>query len=174
MEVSAASWRASLQLHRVSALLWGRVLDTKLQALDRAVKANFDPNQPRVPAGHPDGGQWTDAGGGGTGDATAAVHVAQGRRGPRGRGSDAEATPAQLAIRDIREAQARESIRRVQEIDPSWRPRQSADTGSVSGQIKRAEGQIREAEAHLRELANREPHKPNRRISATARAGLAG
>jgi hypothetical protein len=23
-------------------------------------KANFDPNQPRVPAGNPDGGQWTD------------------------------------------------------------------------------------------------------------------
>ncbi|MGD9614245.1 MAG: hypothetical protein AB7H90_11370 [Alphaproteobacteria bacterium] len=27
------------------------------------VKANFNPNQPRVPAGNPDGGQWTDAGG---------------------------------------------------------------------------------------------------------------
>jgi hypothetical protein len=26
-------------------------------------KANFNPNQPRVPAGSPDGGQWTDAGG---------------------------------------------------------------------------------------------------------------
>ncbi len=28
-------------------------------------KAGFDPNQPRVPAGDPDGGQWTDGGGGG-------------------------------------------------------------------------------------------------------------
>jgi hypothetical protein len=26
--------------------------------------SGFDPNQPRVPAGHPDGGQWTSAGGG--------------------------------------------------------------------------------------------------------------
>jgi hypothetical protein len=24
-------------------------------------KANFDPNQPRVPAGNPDGGQWTES-----------------------------------------------------------------------------------------------------------------
>jgi hypothetical protein len=30
-------------------------------ALDR----KFDPSQPRVPAGSPDGGQWTDGGGGG-------------------------------------------------------------------------------------------------------------
>jgi hypothetical protein len=28
-------------------------------------KANFNPDQPRVPRGHPDGGQWTRAGGGG-------------------------------------------------------------------------------------------------------------
>lgn len=33
----------------------------------RALKANFNPNQPRVPRGNPDGGQWTDAGGGGGG-----------------------------------------------------------------------------------------------------------
>ena len=159
MNVSAASWRTSVQLHRVSALLWGRVLDAKLAALDRAVKANFDPNQPRVPAGNPDGGQWTDAGGGGDngGGATANVRIAQARRGRPGRGSNAEATPAQLAIRHVREAQARESIRGVQEIDPGWRPRESADTGSVPGQVRRAEGQIREAEARLRELASQEP-----------------
>jgi hypothetical protein len=31
----------------------------------------FNPAQPRVPAGHPDGGRWTDGGGGGgSGDAT--------------------------------------------------------------------------------------------------------
>ncbi len=30
-------------------------------------KAGFDPNQPRVPAGDSDGGQWTDGGGGGGG-----------------------------------------------------------------------------------------------------------
>jgi hypothetical protein len=35
----------------------------KLAATARLLKAGFDPNQPRVPAGNPDGGQWTDAGG---------------------------------------------------------------------------------------------------------------
>lgn len=37
-------------------------------ALDRLHgKANFDPNQPRVPRGNPDGGQWTDVSGAGGG-----------------------------------------------------------------------------------------------------------
>jgi hypothetical protein len=54
VQVSEASWRASLRLHRMRALLWARVVESKLYALDRALKANFDPNQPRVPA---DGGQ---------------------------------------------------------------------------------------------------------------------
>ena len=31
-----------------------------------ALKAGFDPNQPRVPAGRPEGGQWTDSGSGGS------------------------------------------------------------------------------------------------------------
>jgi len=159
VQASEASWRTSLQLHRVSALLWGKVLEAKLQALDRAVKANFNPNQPRVPAGNPDGGQWTDDAGGSGGDSeTSDVRVAQIRRGRRARPSDAEATHAELIVRDVREAQAREAIRRVQEIEPGWRPTESVMAPeSVPGQIRRAEDHIREAEARLRELANQEP-----------------
>ncbi len=37
----------------------------KLHYLQNAVKAGFDPNQPRVPAGHTGGGQWTSTGRGG-------------------------------------------------------------------------------------------------------------
>jgi len=42
-------------------------LDVRLLRLgwrqdDLARKAGFDPDQPRVPAGNPDGGQWTDGG----------------------------------------------------------------------------------------------------------------
>jgi hypothetical protein len=37
----------------------GAALPWPLSALVEA-KANFDPSQPRVPAGHPDGGQWMD------------------------------------------------------------------------------------------------------------------
>jgi hypothetical protein len=32
--------------------------------VNRRYKANFNPDQPRVPAGNPDGGQWTSEGGG--------------------------------------------------------------------------------------------------------------
>ena len=35
---------------------------TKFARFILLYKAGFDPNQPRVPAGHPDGGQWTDTG----------------------------------------------------------------------------------------------------------------
>lgn len=59
-----AGWQAGAQLRRMGWLLHAYHLETKLLALDCAVKANFNPNQPRVPAGNPDGGQWT---GGGTG-----------------------------------------------------------------------------------------------------------
>ncbi|MGE0259860.1 MAG: hypothetical protein AB7H71_14740 [Alphaproteobacteria bacterium] len=50
----------------------GAIDDDRLERLARAdslLKRNFDPNQPRVPAGNPDGGQWTDAEGTGTGAA---------------------------------------------------------------------------------------------------------
>lgn len=49
---------------------------------------------------------------------------------------------------------ARESARRVQEIDPAWRPRPSlTDPNSVEGTIRRAEGEAREAQDRLAELA---------------------
>lgn len=61
----------------------------------RRFKANFDPSQPRVPAGNPDGGQWTSEGGGGLGDLRVisdanddwkpGAQYAAGPRGPRDR-----------------------------------------------------------------------------------------
>jgi hypothetical protein len=41
------------------------ICDIKMEGLRLMVK--YDANQPRVPAGNPDGGQWTDGGGGGGG-----------------------------------------------------------------------------------------------------------
>ena len=168
MQQSEASQRTTLALRRVRAALASHILDVKFAALKRAVKA-FDPNQPRVPAGNPHGGRWTRIGGGGgpglgglllednPDNELPRVRVAQARRGGRGRGRDAGATEAQIRIRDVREAQAREAIRRVQEIEPAWRPQSSAHSGSVWGQIRQAEGEIREANARLRELARQEP-----------------
>jgi hypothetical protein len=39
----------------------------RLARAERLLKAGFDPRQPRVPAGHREGGQWRPAGGGGGG-----------------------------------------------------------------------------------------------------------
>ena len=49
----------------MSWLIHASNAEAKLKELARAVETKYDPNQPRVPAGNPDGGQWTDAGGGG-------------------------------------------------------------------------------------------------------------
>lgn len=38
-------------------------LDLKLQSLEFALERHYRPDQPRVPAGHPQGGQWTRVGG---------------------------------------------------------------------------------------------------------------
>jgi hypothetical protein len=145
-----------MQLRRMRSLLWAHVVEAKLLDLERAVKANFNPNQPRVPAGNPDGGQWT--GTGGSSGRTSDARVAQASRGGRRRGSDADATPAQLARRDVAEAQARAATRRVNEIDPDWRPRASLTSpNSVEGEIARAEAVRQEADARLRELARQDP-----------------
>src|SRR5687768_6163598 len=50
--------------------------DIAAMRLRLALKAGFDPNQPRVPAGRPEGGQWTRVGGGVQDEAP--VRVAQG------------------------------------------------------------------------------------------------
>lgn len=46
-----------------------------LLKLQRALRRKYDPNQPRVPAGNPDGGQWTSEGGGQGTDGDGAVDV---------------------------------------------------------------------------------------------------
>jgi len=68
MHQADAGRAAARELHRVRWFLHAQLLETKLRALRYAVKANFDPNQPRVPAGHGrESGRWTDAGGSGGG-----------------------------------------------------------------------------------------------------------
>jgi hypothetical protein len=54
----------SFTLLRVGSLLHARNVEAKLRRLESAVAIKYDPNQPRVPAGSPDGGQWTEAEGG--------------------------------------------------------------------------------------------------------------
>jgi hypothetical protein len=64
MDAFAASWEVGARCRRLSWLLRASVVEAKHAQLARAFKAGFNPNQPRVPAGNSDGGQWTGSGGG--------------------------------------------------------------------------------------------------------------
>jgi hypothetical protein len=68
METKTLESDITTRLRRVTWLLRARDVEIKLKTLAEAVaKANFNPNEPRVPAGNPDGGQWTTGGGSRTG-----------------------------------------------------------------------------------------------------------
>ncbi len=53
----------SARLRQLSWNLRANDLEVKFQRLTRIARTKFDPNQPRVPAGNPGGGQWTSTGG---------------------------------------------------------------------------------------------------------------
>ncbi|MDF3811087.1 MULTISPECIES: hypothetical protein [Rhodopseudomonas] len=151
-------------------------------ALDR----KYSPTQPRVPAGNPDGGQWTDGGGGGpsarTGRNDSRVLSARtGRNDPRvlsdadpegvkpheqyaqarGRsgvgtvlinGQRFELTPAQGARLTAAEARADSAIARIREVDPNWKPPESAYR-TPEGMIQKNEAVALAAEMRASELA---------------------
>jgi hypothetical protein len=133
-------------------------------------RSHFNPNQPRVPAGNPDGGQWTSAGGGGgTSDPRVVSDVTPDNAWKPGAryATDARRVPARVrigkqsvelepgqALRLVEaEARAQDAIARVRELDPSWRPRPSADE-SVEGLIRTHETVAQQAQARFRELAS--------------------
>jgi hypothetical protein len=143
--------------------------------------SHFNPDQPRVPAGHPDGGQWTSEGGGKPGnqqqvmsDVTpdndwqlGAQYASKGggRKPPdriNERSSDPE--PGQAARLAIAEARAQEAIARVRALDPNWRPKPGFEQ-SVEGQIRAYEAQAEQAQVRLRELTRfqTEPIIPKQR-----------
>jgi hypothetical protein len=125
------------------------------------IASKYNPDQPRVPAGNPDGGQWTSGGGGEEGLSSdfegaldslddASLDWATGR--PRGgAGPWPNATPAQQARLIASELQAQAAIRRVQEIDTRWKPPASISEG-IEGAIATNQAAVRQAEARLREL----------------------
>lgn len=146
--------------------------------------AKYRPDQPRVPAGSPEGGRWTDGSGGsgpmsfeewlagGWADFGASGSEGAGEElgewslpddearveqvGNRGRGGGAwpGATPGQQARLAASDSQAQAAIRRVQEIDPRWRPPSSMSEG-IEGAILSNQAAVRQAEVRLRELQGR-------------------
>ena len=132
------------------------------------IARKYSPNQPRVPRGNPGGGQWIGVGGeSGRNDARVIsdatpdplrpnAQYAQNR--PRGgfnrviiNGQQVEPTPGQQARLAVVEAQAQDAIRRVQELDPKWRPEPSAYE-SVEGLIGAYQADARQAQDRATEL----------------------
>jgi hypothetical protein len=130
------------------------------------LRHHYDPNQPRIPPGHPDGGQWTREGHGAAspqfGDQrvvsdaaphtiwrSGAQYAQHHRRG--GGGGPMPPTGGQWARLAVATAQARDAVRQVQERDPKWRPTPSLFE-TIEGRIAAAEAITREAKAHLVEL----------------------
>ena len=137
-------------------------LELRRLLIARARK-HYNPNQPRVPAGNPEGGRWT--GGGSSGGGPRSEHAQlRPRRLPGGYRIIAvrayEATPAQEARLDITAAQARALVREVQRRDPTWKPRPSLYEG-VEGQILANQSEAQQGRARLRELGVGEVRAPS-------------
>ncbi len=129
--------------------LAGVGLQLKLLRLRLALKAGFDPNQPRVPAGEPDAGRWTDGGGGSFRVAQRAPREGGGRR--RIEGEYENATPAQQTRLEMSRVQADAAVARVTRADPTWRARPGLYE-SVEGEIAHNEDVLREANERYADL----------------------
>lgn len=135
---------------------WARMVLAFKAFVQVAIKAGFNPGQPHVPAGNPDGGQWTSSGGSASGGL---IHLASSRwqsvRVRVGR-SYLEANPGQSMRLANAAAWARTATNRVREIEPLWRPHPSL-TETVEGEIRALEGAAREAEARYLDLTRSDP-----------------
>jgi hypothetical protein len=136
-------------------------------------RSHFDPNQPRVPAGHPDGGQWTrTASAKGTDARQVLSDVTPDNDWKPGAQYANARRPGTVPVRIgqqwfevelghanrlfMAEARAQVAIAKVRELDPNWRP-DSALRDTVEGQIRAYEAQVEQAQARLRELIRFEP-----------------
>lgn len=106
-----------------SPLRW-QLADLRVQAamlrLSVTLKAGFRPDQPRVPRGHADGGQWTQVPG------YEQVHQVARRRAGGGQirigGRWHPVKPAQEARLAQSYSAMRSALRDVRQLDPNWRP----------------------------------------------------
>ena len=136
-----------------------------------ALAKKYNPNQPRVPAGNSDGGQWTSEGGSGLATDPRVVsdvapdnpwipgarYAQNTRRGGGGPilidGNWLEPTPAQEVRLTVAQAQAQDALARVRNFDPYWQPAPGL-YATIEGKISDLEAQAQEAKARLAELAN--------------------
>ncbi len=102
----------------------------------------YNPNQPRVPKGNPDGGQWTRLAGPNPGGGP-----------PRYGLYFPGATYRQLTQLNDAIARTQRALEGIRRYDQNWQPRTtSASTTSFEGAVRRAEARAIEAEARLQQL----------------------
>jgi hypothetical protein len=159
------------------------LLDIEAQHRLALHRSHFNSDQPRVPAGQPDGGQWTSEGGikGGSeprtmsdvtpdNDWKAGARYANNRGRPsvpvRINGQWVEVELGQANRLSEAETRAQVAIARVREFDPNWHPTPSI-ANNVEAQIKAHIAEAEEAQARLRELTRfqTEPIIPKERPS---------
>lgn len=134
---------------------------------DAGRRHGYDPNQPRVPKGHPDGGQWTDQGESendprilsdveSNNDWASGARYASRRRRSGSviiNGQVVPVEPGQAARLAVAEARAHDALSRVRELDASWRPKPSA-YATVEGLIRAYQADAQAAEARIAALAS--------------------
>ena len=103
----------------------------------------YNPDQPRVPAGNPDGGQWTSGDGSGEDGQPREMM----RRPASPRPPMPHATLAQRTRFDLAKARADEASARVLERDPTWKPPTSV-TRTTEGMILHQQAVEAAANAH--------------------------
>lgn len=118
-------------------------VEIRALALCLRLKAGFRPEQPRVPAGNPDGGQWVDEGSGGR-------PILVSRRGPRGGGQVRilgrwqAVTPGQEARLAVSVGRMQEALRAVHRREPNWKPTPQVYE-TIEGLIRANEATAQEA-----------------------------
>lgn len=115
-------------------------VSVKLRRLSLMLRA-YHPDQPRAPAGTPEGGQWIEDG---------RIRVAQAGRGSfRVSARFPDASPGQQARLVASTAQASVAVARALRVDPTWRPSDGISSNTIEGAIARNEFLAREANARL-------------------------
>jgi hypothetical protein len=110
-----------------------------------ALKYGFNPEQPRVPRGNPDGGQWTRVAA-----SNSPRTASRGRYGANFPG----ATYRQQVRLDLEIARTENALRQIRQYDPAWKPsvQSLTEPGSIEGAIRNAEARAQQAEGYLDQL----------------------
>ena len=139
----AQSWRiiASCML-RLKWLAAATRFELAMRRHDRALKYGYNPDQPRVPRGQAEGGQWTLVAGPGGGSRT------------RVGGNFPGTTFGQRHRLESAIERTQAALGQIRQYDPNWRPTTASVTmpGSIEGAIRDSEARATEAEARLEQL----------------------